>query len=81
MNLTLLTDLYELTMLAGYFELGKTKDKATFDLFFRKMPFQGGYCITAGLEEVINYIQNLYFAEEDIEYLRSLKIFSENFLD
>jgi nicotinate phosphoribosyltransferase len=81
MNLTLLTDLYELTMLAGYFELGKTKERATFDLFFRKMPFQGGYCIAAGLEEVINYVQNLHFTKEDIDYLRSLKIFSENFLD
>jgi nicotinate phosphoribosyltransferase len=80
MNLTLLTDLYELTMLAGYFELGKTKEKATFDLFFRKIPSQGGYCIAAGLEEVIKYVRNLHFSEGDIAYLKSLGIFSKDFL-
>lgn len=80
MNLTLLTDLYELTMLAGYFELGKTKEKATFDLFFRKIPSQGGYCISAGLEDAIDYVKKIHFTGKDIEYLKSLKLFSEDFL-
>ncbi|PIS35673.1 MAG: nicotinate phosphoribosyltransferase [Parcubacteria group bacterium CG08_land_8_20_14_0_20_38_56] len=81
MNLTLLTDFYELTMLAGYFELGKTSEKATFDLFFRKIPSQGGFCIAAGLEDAIDYIKNLHFSREDIEYLYSLKTFSADFLE
>ncbi|MBI2450007.1 MAG: nicotinate phosphoribosyltransferase [Candidatus Nealsonbacteria bacterium] len=80
MNLTLLTDLYELTMLAGYFELRKTKERATFDLYFRKIPSQGGYCIAAGLEDAIKYVQNLRFTKKDIGYLRSLELFSEDFL-
>lgn len=80
MNLTLLTDLYELTMLAGYFELGKINEKATFDLFFRKIPSQGGYCVSAGLEDAIDYVKNIHFTGKDIGYLKSLKLFSEDFL-
>ena len=80
MNLSLMTDLYELTMMQGYFEAGK-HERVVFDLFYRKNPSDGGYSIVAGLEQVIDYIKNLRFTQEDIEYLRSLKIFSEDFLD
>ena len=64
----------------GYFENNKD-DIAYFDIFFRKVPDKGGYAIVAGLEQIIEYIQNLRFDEEDIEYLRAQKIFSENYLD
>ncbi len=79
-NLTLLTDFYELTMMYGYFNLGKTEEIATFDLFFR--PFEeSNFCIAAGLEQAIDYVENLHFDEDDIEYLRSTHSFSEQFLD
>ena len=79
-KLELVTDLYEFTMSNGYFE--KQRDEiAYFDIFFRKVPDGGGYAIAAGLNEVIDYVQNLSFDEEDIEYLRSLNIFSENYLN
>ena len=79
-NLTLLTDFYELTMMYGYFCQGKTEEIATFDLFFR--PFdESNFCIAAGLEQAIEYIENLHFSAEDIEYLRSTKSFSEEFLN
>ena len=78
-NLTLLTDFYELTMMYGYFCQGKTEEIATFDLFFR--PFdESNFCIAAGLEQAIEYIENLHFDADDIEYLRSTKAFSEEFL-
>ena len=78
-NLTLLTDFYELTMMYGYFCQGKQDEIATFDLFFR--PFdESNFCIAAGLEQAIEYIENLYFSAEDIDYLRSTKAFSEQFL-
>lgn len=80
-NLTLLTDLYELTMIAGYFEQGKVKQMANFDWFYRNNPDNGGFCIVAGLEQLIDYILNLKFSKEKIDYLRSLKIFSEDFLN
>lgn len=64
----------------GYFENNKS-DIAYFDIFFRKVPDKGGYAIVAGLEQITQYIQNLRFDEEDIEYLRSQKIFSENYLN
>ena len=66
-NYTMLCDYYELTMGSGYFESGM-KDKITyFDLFFRKVPDNGGFAICAGLSQVIEYIKNLHFSEEDIE--------------
>jgi nicotinate phosphoribosyltransferase len=74
-NLTLLTDLYQLTMVGGYFLLGKQHQKANFDYFFRKIPDQGGFCIAAGLEQLVHYIQNLHWSDEDIEYIRSLNLF------
>ncbi|MBO5260263.1 MAG: nicotinate phosphoribosyltransferase [Agathobacter sp.] len=80
LNLTLLTDLYELTMMQGYFKNQK-QDIAVFDAFYRSNPCKGGYAISAGLEQVIDYIENLHFSQEDISYLRSLGIFEEDFLE
>ncbi len=80
-NYTMLCDYYELTMGSGYFESGM-KDKITyFDLFFRKVPDNGGFAICAGLSQVIEYIKNLHFSEEDIEFLRTKNMFSEKFLE
>ncbi len=80
-NLTMLCDFYELTMAHGYFEKGY-KDRITyFDLFYRRCPDGGGFAIAAGLEQVIEYIQELRFEPEDIEYLRGRKLFSEDFLN
>ena len=79
-NLTLLTDLYELTMMQGYFK-SNTTETVVFDLFYRKNPSDSGYAIACGLEQAIEYIKNLNFSYEDIEYLRSLKIFDEDFLN
>lgn len=79
MNLTLLTDLYELTMMQGYFKNNKT-ETVIFDAFYRTNPSENGYAIAAGLEQVIDYVKNLHFSEEDINYLRSLSIFDEDFL-
>ncbi|MCR4655115.1 MAG: nicotinate phosphoribosyltransferase [Lachnospiraceae bacterium] len=80
-NLTLMTDLYELTMMQGYFRNKAQNKKVIFDLFYRNNPCQGGYSICAGLEQVIKYIKELRFEKEDIDYLRSLRIFEEDFLD
>ena len=78
-NLTLLTDFYELTMMYGYFKHGKTDEVATFDLFFR--PFEeSNFCIAAGLQQAIEYIENLHFTDDDLQYLRSLNTFDEDFL-
>lgn len=78
-NLTLLTDLYELTMMQGYFE-SQANETAIFDVFFRENPNKGGYSVMAGLEQVIEYIKNLNFSYEDVDYLRGLGLFSEDFL-
>lgn len=79
-NYTLLCDFYELTMSNGYFKIGM-KDRITyFDLFFRRVPDGGGFAIAAGLEQVIDYIENLYFDDDDIEFLRGKGIFDEAFL-
>ncbi|MBR4890494.1 MAG: nicotinate phosphoribosyltransferase [Clostridia bacterium] len=80
-NLTLLTDFYELTMANGYFEHGLKNEIAYFDMFFRKVPDDGGFAIMAGLKQLIDYIENLKFSDEDIEFLRGKKIFDENFLE
>ena len=79
-NATLLCDFYELTMANGYFKLGKGDEIAYFDVFFRKVPDGGGFAIAAGLEQVIEYIKNLKFTADDIEFLRGKGIFSEGFL-
>ncbi len=79
-NLTMLTDLYELTMMYVYFK-HEMKDKVVvFDLFFRKSAGQSVYAIVAGLEQVLDYIQNIHFSDKDISYLRSLNLFDEDFL-
>ncbi len=80
MNLTLLTDLYQLTMMQGYFK-NPTDQVVVFDMFYRKNPCSGGYAIAAGLEQVIDYIKGLHFSYEDIEYLKSLNIFDTDFLE
>lgn len=80
-NLTMLTDLYQLTMMYGYFKHGMENNEAVFDLFFRKTRENSAYAVMAGLESVINYINNLHFANEDIEYLRSLELFDEDFFN
>ena len=80
MNLTMLTDFYELTMANGYFETGMADDIAYFDMFFRRVPDGGGYAIMAGVEQMIDYLRNLKFTDEDIEYLRGKNLFCEDFL-
>lgn len=79
-NLSLVMDFYELTMSQCYFNQG-SQQTVVFDVFYRKNPDDGGLCIFAGLEQVIEYIQNLHFDQEDIEYLRSLHQFSDDFLE
>ena len=79
-NLTLLTDLYELTMMQGYFK-NPTNQTVIFDMFYRINPCGGAFAITAGLEQMTEYIENLHFTDEDIEYLRSLNIFEDDFLE
>ena len=81
LNLTMLTDFYEITMANGYFQSGMAEDIAYFDMFFRRVPDGGGYAIMAGLEQLIGYLKNLKFTEADIEYLRSKNMFCEEFLD
>ena len=81
LNLTMLCDFYELTMGNGYFEKGYKDRICYFDVFFRQCPDNGGFAIAAGLEQIIDYIQNLHFSQEDIQYLRSRKLFSEAFLE
>ena len=80
-NLTMLTDLYELTMIYGYCKHDMQDKQVVFDLFFRKSAGQSVYAIVAGLEQIIGYIENLHFAEEDIAYLRTLNLFDEDFFD
>ena len=79
-NLTMLVDFYELTMAHGYFENGMEDQIAYFDMFFRRVPDEGGFAIMAGLEQLIEYLKNLKFTDDDIDYLRSKNIFSEAFL-
>ena len=80
-NLTMLCDFYELTMANGYFHC-EIRDKITyFDVFYRDNPDDGGYAIVAGLQQIVEYINDLHFDEEDIAYLRSKHIFGEDFLE
>lgn len=78
-NYTMLTDFYELTMANGYFENGMAEDIAYFDMFFRQIPDRGGFAIMAGVEQLMEYMENLRFTEEDITFLRGKGIFSEEF--
>ncbi|MBQ7950142.1 MAG: nicotinate phosphoribosyltransferase [Clostridia bacterium] len=80
-NLSMLTDFYEFTMSNGYFKNGMKDTIVAFDLFFRKIPNDGGYAIMAGLEQLIEYIKNLHFSKEDVAYLRNKGIFCEEFLE
>ena len=79
-DFALLTDLYELTMMQGYYETGAHKRQVVFDLFYRKNPSGNGYAIAAGLQQAIEYLDELHFSAEDIAYLESLNIFSEGFI-
>ena len=79
-NLTLLTDLYQLTMMNGYLNEGLHEDVVVFDMFFRKNPSAGGYTIVCGIEQLVEYIKNLKFEDDDIQYLKSLGVFSDDFL-
>ena len=81
LNMTMLCDFYELTMAQGYFAKGYRDRITYFDLFFRRCPDGGGFCIAAGLEQVVQYIQELHFSEEDIAYLRGREMFSDEFLE
>ena len=80
-NLTMMTDLYELTMMQGYYKFGKKDKVAVFDMFYRDNPFGSSFAIAAGLDQLIDYIRDLHFSDDDIEYLRSLNLFEEDFLD
>ena len=79
-NLTMMTDLYQLTMMYGYFKTDTHNRQAVFDLFFRKRSVKSAYAIAAGLEQVIDYIKNVHFSKEDLDYLDSLNLFSSEFL-
>ncbi len=79
-NISMVMDLYELTMAGGYFTDDTMAESVTFDVFYRNNPDEGGFAIFAGLEQVIEYIENFHFSAEDIEYLRGLGIFKEDFL-
>lgn len=80
-NLSMLMDLYEMTMANGYFSQENNDTRVVFDVFYRKNPDQGGFAIFVGLEQIIEYVENLHFEDEDIEYLRSLDLFQDDFLD
>ncbi|MEN6562189.1 MAG: nicotinate phosphoribosyltransferase, partial [Christensenella sp.] len=79
-NLTMLTDLYQLTMMYGYFKEGMRKNTGIFDLFFRPKE-DIGFALMAGTESVVNYINEIHFSEDDITYLRSLSLFDDSFLE
>ena len=80
-NVSMMMDLYELTMANGYFKQEQQAKKVAFDVFYRRNPDQGGFAIFAGLEQILEYLEGLHFAEADIAYLRSLNLFGEDFLD
>lgn len=81
LNLTMIMDLYELTMANGIFDSDMRDTVTYFDMFFRRVPDNGGFAIMAGLEQLIEYMNNLKFTDEDIEYLKSLKLFREDFIE
>lgn len=78
-NLTLHTDAYEINMMDTYFEQGIENRHAVFEAYFRKLPFGNGYAVFAGLEHVIDYIQNIHFTEDDISYLKSVATIRQPF--
>ena len=81
MNKTLMTDFYELTMAQTYYKEGKKDEILYFDIFFRENPFRGGYTLSGGLGEIIDFIKNFKFDDDDINYLSSLKTFDSDFLN
>ncbi|MGL4483368.1 MAG: nicotinate phosphoribosyltransferase [Anaerovoracaceae bacterium] len=81
LNLTMLTDFYEITMANGYLEAGLAEDVAYFDMFFRRIPDEGGYAIMAGVEQFVKYLEELKFDDEDLNYLKSKNIFSDKFIE
>jgi nicotinate phosphoribosyltransferase len=81
MNLSLLTDFYQLTMVGGYVRQGKSAQRAVFDLYFRRVPQDGGYCVAAGLEQAIEYALNVRFGPEDLDYLRNQGCFTPDVLE
>ena len=80
-NLSMLTDLYQMTMMNGYIKAGTRDRIAVFDVFYRQNPGGSAFAVAAGLEQVIDYIENLHFDESDIEYLRGLNLFDEKFFE
>ena len=80
-NISMMMDFYEMTMANGYFATGGTNTKVAFDVFYRRNPDQGGFAIFAGLEQIIEYVENMKFSAEDVEYFRSQNLFSEDFLN
>lgn len=81
LNLTMLADFYELTMSNGYFVKGKQDEIGYFDMFFRKIPEDGGFAIMCGVQQLVEYMKDICFSDKDIEFLRTKKMFSEDFLD
>ena len=79
-NISMVMDMYELTMSNGYLNQGFKDTWVAFDVFYRNNPDNGGFAIFAGLQQVVEYIENLHFSEEDVEYLRSKRLFTEEFL-
>ena len=80
-NISMMMDLYEMTMANGYFQDQNVESKVAFDVFYRRNPDQGGFAIFAGLEQIIEYAENMHFDSDDVDYFRSLNLFSEKFLD
>ena len=80
-NIAMMMDLYELTMANGYFLQEDQKSRGAFDVFYRRNPDGGGFAVFAGLEQILQYLEGLHFDTEDVEYLRSLKMFDERFLE
>lgn len=79
-SLALLTDMYQVTMMGGYHARGRAAERAVFDLFFRKLPFRGGFAVAAGLEGALHYLETLRFLPDDLRYLKSLGVFPDDFL-
>jgi nicotinate phosphoribosyltransferase len=79
-NLTMLTDFYEITMANGYFANGFKETIVYFDMFFRQVPDDGGFAIMAGVQQLVEYLENIKFEDEDIAYLKSTGIFNDDFI-
>ena len=79
-NISMMMDFYEMTMANGYFETGGEHSRVAFDVFYRRNPDGGGFSIFAGLEQIIDYVENMHFDKDDVEYFRAQNLFSEEFL-